>query len=394
MMGNIFISTPSALLCRRVVMKQKITIITPVHVSSGNMVESYAYAYHSGRLFRYNLEDILTSGKIPLSELNSLLTADSSKSTMIRFFERKVDYRQFDSQYSMACHIKRGNSLVSEQIKTLTRPYIPGSTIKGAVMNSVAYYLLNEKKTQVNEFLKSQYKPNIKRFENNLWEALFDKNFNDVFNMYSSCIICRDVYFKQLILCKQLRLNMRGSSGQNFANLECIADNQTAIGNFIMIDETKKKLLKKQLINNPIYEVFWNRLLNVSDLLIILRRYYQEMAKEDREYFMFHSDDFPENVSEDILDFYDTYSGADKSNAMVRIGKSTNYFYKSVSLFIKNNHPNYYKAHFEVFSPVNQINKPNSPKPIAAKMPNSRTVIIPDEDYYYPAGMIQIEECD
>lgn len=375
-------------------MKQKVTILTPVHVSSGNMIKNYNYVFHPQErmLYRYNVEEMITQNHISLDELHRLVKINPTRDTMTIFFKDKINYDLSTPIYRLKCHFNIKNDSVSEQQKTLNRPFIPGSSIKGAIMNSVAYYLLSENKDRVADYLHHEHPSNWTHFEEKLWIYLFDENFFKLFETYSSCIICHDIYFDNMVLAKPKRLNMKGNPGRHFDYLECIDAGQQMTGEYIKIDDTKKKILKKIISSKKEYqkyEILVKKLLNVSDLLIVLGQFHKAVSKEDSTYFAKHEPVFPDNVSSDILCFYNDLSY--KTQTVVRIGKSTNYFYKSVSYFIKLHFFDDYKKHFYVFSPVKNPKK-NGPKPEI--MPNSRIVITLDDDYYSLAGMISIEECD
>lgn len=384
-------------------MKLKITTLTPIHVSSGILNPNFAYTYNKNNndFYKYDVEKILCSGKIPFQQLNKKLLSSSSqesKKIMSNFFRDKVNYNDFQAQYKMESYVEPGYLDVSEQVKSLNRPYIPGSTLKGAIINCVIYYILKQNKEKVRFFLRKQNRPNPDFFEKDLFKELFDSDFEEVFGVYSSCIVCRDIFFDNMILCKQLRLNMGKNSKNVFSNLECIDQEQTVIDEFIYIDEHRTKQFKDLVKNRDCYKDLWENCLNVNDLLEFMRIYYSDISKEDKNYFISHKGDFHKDICDDIIGFYEKYSGNTKEYTILRLGKSTNYFYKSITLFIKRLDPSFYSRNFILFAPVSlnqRKDKKGGPKPPSPKkMPNSRVVITDDEQYYFLSGMLKIELCD
>ena len=68
------------------------------------------------------------------------------KPTKILSMKKDIDYNKLKPIYSLRADfakIPKGN--ISEQLKSLNKPYIPGSSIKGAIMNAVFYDFIKNK---------------------------------------------------------------------------------------------------------------------------------------------------------------------------------------------------------------------------------------------------------
>ena len=160
--------------------------------------------------------------------------------------------------------------------QSLNRPYIPGSTIKGAIINAIYFYFLKQKINDAIEYIKKE--KNVK----NLFNYLYGNEFEEAMTLYSSSLICRDIYFndQSLILCHSQRLNM--NKGQDFYDYECIDYNKEVEGEFISIDLIKKDLFQKRF---PKYYKLFKPLFNIDNIFVTIRNYYNRVLNNDVEYF-------------------------------------------------------------------------------------------------------------
>lgn len=372
-------------------MSYKISILTPIHISSGN--KNACFSYHPGKNDHFNyykIEDLLQS--IPPEKLLDLKLnnpSNNGKREIIQLFNKHVNYSCLKPQYFVFYKFKPFSLDVIEQIKTLGKPYIPGSSIKGTIMNAIIYNLLKDNEAAVNKFLNSYNTSLSKKFENNLLSSIFGHEFDEAFKFFSSCICCEDIYFESMILCDSKRLNMAKNSPE-FNKYECIDNLQEKESDLFFIDENKKSIfLNKYKDNDKIktLRLFFSK----RNIIIACRNYYRAVINDDKKYFI--KDDFNYFKDHDfegrsqIIDFLNNISFEDKDICYLRIGNSTNYFYKSVSIFIKNKFNNFYEDNFYLFSPTG-LNKKDPPKPDT--MPKTRIVFEYDNECYLP-GFIKIE---
>ncbi len=375
-------------------MKLKMSILSPVHISTGNMIPCYVYHYDQGFMDCYDIEKLFQ--QIPLDELMNLRFEKNSndvrsKKYISNFFKRKVDYKssKLQPKYYLESMITDFTCDVKEQAKSLNKPYIPGSTLKGAFMNIIMDHLLNKYKNDVARFIEF-YSSAIKKgeFERRLMQFIFDNNFEAIFKQFSSCFIFRDVYFERMILCETNRVNMKKETP--FYNLECIDFEQNVTDEFIIIDSKKKELFKDMIkdISDINIRKKYNELilcLNIPNLFIAARKYQRCVIQKDQHYFAA----LEEECSPDIMKQLNQIDLNNKKSCILRIGNSTNYFYKTVSLFIKRNFDSFYEENFKLFSPVKLNGQKNNPLP--ENMPRTGNVLLFDK--YYLAGMIKIEQC-
>lgn len=119
-------------------MKQKYQLqtLTPVHIGSGETLNQIDGYYVNGRWYHIDLDSILTD---PGTDLNAL-TSEMSQRTFR--WQRYLSQHNVDpsecSDYSLACPQSPENVEIREAIKAIdNRPYIPGSSLKGALRTAL-----------------------------------------------------------------------------------------------------------------------------------------------------------------------------------------------------------------------------------------------------------------
>ena len=126
-------------------MKQKyqLQILTPVHIGTGETLNHIDGYYANGRWYHIDLEQVLAH---PTTDINAL-TADMGR----RDFRWERYFRQHNmdpaevSVYSLSCLQNPETGDIREAIQTVDkRPYIPGSTLKGAIRTALLGEILCE----------------------------------------------------------------------------------------------------------------------------------------------------------------------------------------------------------------------------------------------------------
>lgn len=126
-------------------MKQKYQLqtVTPVHIGSGETLSHIEGCYINGRWYHIDLDKVLAH---PTTDLNAL-TSDMAQ----RGFRWERYLRQHNtdlselSTYSLACPQSPEEVEIREALKTAgNRPFIPGSTLKGAIRTVLLGEILSE----------------------------------------------------------------------------------------------------------------------------------------------------------------------------------------------------------------------------------------------------------
>ena len=125
-------------------MKQKYQLqtLTPVHIGSGETLNQIDGCYANGRWYHIDLERVLAH---PSTDLNALTSEMSRRDFRWQryFSQRTVDPAEL-STYSLLCPQSPENVEIREAIKTIdNRPYIPGSSLKGALRTALLGEILS-----------------------------------------------------------------------------------------------------------------------------------------------------------------------------------------------------------------------------------------------------------
>ena len=130
-------------------------ILTPIHIGSGDELEPYDYLIKDNRFFKINLSDfILNLSAEDQAEFNDLVATDLVR--LRQFNKEKVDTDKFSEYsadvseavvklYQEKVDIPENRLIIAPFIRDLNRPFLPGSSLKGAIRTAVIYYLFNGK---------------------------------------------------------------------------------------------------------------------------------------------------------------------------------------------------------------------------------------------------------
>lgn len=375
----------------------KITILTPVHIATGNDIEMPCYhEVNDVTVNRYRFTDILS--QLPpkvLTDprlLNELSSRQPSKKLLYRYIHQYVDYSKltplYNLEYTYDESLSEARNDVSEQMHDLHKPFIPGSTIKGTLLNSWKYYLLKLKYDQIRPNIYKQIKDgqnkNLDFYELMFGESL-DKDHENFYKELYSCLQCQDIYFSQMELFFAGRegsnRDMNGSIPTTYK--ECIPPLQTTDLVLFHFDEFKLNVLKDKYKE---------------------RRYSELIDSLDRDFFLkacnaFTKDILDADMDKKYFNFYESFVGINEqlneikkelenpNTVVLRVGNSTNYFAKTVSYLIKYNDPGLYTECFwQRFAPVNK----GKTKPNERTMPKTRMIYSNGEKDYLP-GFIKIQ---
>ena len=126
-------------------MKQKYQLqtITPVHIGTGETLNFMDGCYTNGRWYHIDLDKVLAH---PSTDLNALTSEMSQRGFR---WERYLQQHNTDlselSAYNLSCLQNPEDVEIREAIKTIgDRPYIPGSTLKGAIRTALLGEVLSE----------------------------------------------------------------------------------------------------------------------------------------------------------------------------------------------------------------------------------------------------------
>ena len=386
----------------------KITLLSPVHISTGDMIEFPCYYAFPGYpvCYRYKFEDILL--QLPYNALtdtnllNHLSNKQSSKKELYSTIKKYVNYKNLRPLYQltgeMSSQMQKKQYDFSEQIKDLDKPYIPGSSVKGALWNAWMYWII---KSNLEAFQRHLAK-NLEKMKNRrlkdptLFDLLYDdgdRNLQEFTKALRSCLLCPDIYFEKLglYICNRYKEESSASKFVAPGYCEAINPRQTVQTTLFTIDEERlRHLIEDEKYRSNEKAKWLVRCFKERVIYNGCNAFIKDMLEiEQSEQMINFYDDFP-GVNEQLGRLKAEMNKADDAKnkqCMLRIGKSTNYFTKSISYLVKKNAPELFEEYFDsVFSP----SLSRKTKPEYDTIPKTR-VIFDDLEQYYLPGFIKVE---
>lgn len=126
-------------------MKQtyQLQVITPVHIGSGETLNQIDGCYANGRWYHIDLDKVLAHPSTDLNRLTSEM-ADRNFRWQRYLQQHTADLSKL-SAYTLSCPQSPEEVEIREAIKSVgNRPYIPGSTLKGAIRTALLGEILSE----------------------------------------------------------------------------------------------------------------------------------------------------------------------------------------------------------------------------------------------------------
>ena len=124
-------------------MRYELEVISPLHIGSGDVLTRFDYVWERGRLYAVSLDKLMAQPRISAEALTDWLSTPGFN--MGRYV---LETARFDpavvARYDIPCPSDPGGTDISQQIKNaFDQPYVPGSSIKGAVRTALAWAILD-----------------------------------------------------------------------------------------------------------------------------------------------------------------------------------------------------------------------------------------------------------
>lgn len=343
-----------------------IEVLSPIHIGTGESVDNVCYHESNNEIFRYEYADVMQT--MPLEKMldDKLLRKISSKQTsneeLSNLLYSYVDYRKIKPIYKLSNINAIHYGDVDEQIKTMNKPYIPGSSVKGAILHSLLYSIIKENyhKLNIEKFLLEKGRRNLTLPDVFIYILDGDR---ELFNRLSNCLVCEDLYFNKLFININIRINVGKDQGDlELPDSEAILPEDKCESNLFSINKNKVDFYLEDLnpsLKNKIY--YW---FNEERIMQAINEFTKDMIEVEKELSFY---------SKDIIDQLNKLNEKLKNTTILRIGKYTNYYEKSISILVKKNNRRFYEGNYDlVFSPTR-------PKKSNKKtMPKTRTISVLD----------------
>ncbi|MGI6729570.1 MAG: type III-A CRISPR-associated RAMP protein Csm5 [Bacilli bacterium] len=402
----------------------KITVLTPVHISSGNVYLSILI--HDNK--RYELMDILQTSSDPKrfldNNLNNMLLRDNITVSKKQFFDalnlepRKLDQKTplYKINNKTEKQIIDGN--ISESVKNLSAPYIPGSTLKGYVSNIMWNDIFIENQ-EINKYYSNLFEEayqnitsgrerkrelrnlerKIKGVENELKGIMQLIGFHDViFNELSNAIYESNRYLNGKKVSKKLPVGVvevidEGEIAESkfyFTGMEISRDYMDMIRSGIEIDISKSKN-KDGLSDNAFHYQKNIKQKILNEIYVRILKFKEWFPKANQRFMInlinqelsfldtINNDEIDTNSLRNILESMKTR--IEKNELIIQVGKFTSFLAKSYGSAFGELYREYFT---EVFSP--DIKNKTVPKI------DTMNLIVKNGRGTIPFGFIRIDE--
>lgn len=168
-------------------MKIQLTTATPLHIGNGRSLSPYTdfVVGNDGKVYLIDsqkLNDQLVAvGDEAVDEYVSQIMGCRQPGgvfSLKQFLEKyKIDYRQI-AKFVWETHAPIQNETIQETIKSTSKPYIPGSSIKGAIRTALLYFHRKEEGYSWEAAIKDIFGKGVKKSPNG--EDIFGRYQNDV----------------------------------------------------------------------------------------------------------------------------------------------------------------------------------------------------------------------
>jgi CRISPR type III-A-associated RAMP protein Csm5 len=395
----------------------KITTLTPVHIGTGNTYQAFLIYENN----RYEMIDMLLTSTNPLRFLDEKFNRDLTnerRTVSNKDFFQKLNLNpkklnKKDSSYTLDNRTSKDLSYgnVLENAKNVDIPYIPGSSLKGYILNIIWNDII-EKNSEIRKYYSIYYEK--------VYQAKTSGIQNDIRNVEKldaevkfimELLGVRDVLFVDAPITLYESNRYLNGKKQNkkipVGYVEAISENQTQEAEilFFMSDlnmklaQERKDAIIKNIDDAKIYDLnedekikqktFKKNLLNeMYNRIINFRQWFPKANQDfmikiiDKEIDFIDTLDNPEVNSKELRNILMQFkSRLEKGEIIIQLGGFTNFLAKSYGHSFGQLYKEYFK---EVFTP--DIKKKKVPKI------DTMNLIVKNNLGTVPFGFIKIEE--
>jgi len=350
-------------------------IISPMHIGSGQTYENFLLYQNKRYDFDSLISKVFKERKDQLLDpyfLNSLKSISSRSSQTAKQQIRRVilpkpeKIQELTPMYPVLPKLeeaKLNEKSINEFIKTINRPYIPGSTLKGYVMN-VIFNDIIENDAVVNNFIKQRIteiekqlieKKRSKPYSNFYWNRMpvyryYEKIERDALIIAAQSLICRDVIAPENTPLSIYFLNRQTKTSAIPQVAECLEGELTTADDAIIVTPFKTINRSNQDMVRIIAEAIMSRLKTLKEKFPSMNAAFLRRTLDFQKRFIEHLPDDGKISKDDIIEqLKNIEARLDRGQIVMQLGRYTNFVTKSASLALGHD---FYEAHFDnVFTP-------------------------------------------
>lgn len=322
----------------------KITAITPVCIGDGQKLSPFSdYKLKDGKLIYLNQETIKQVLKTRPNLIEDFVKGiisgmdnTGSKFDIERFFYNyaKIDLASITLKTIDSTAVPKGNKNLYTIIKNAgVHPYIPGSSLKGAIKTALLYIWLQDKNNHwCKDYLKLYDKNSTgnlsKKKEDNLpnEKKALEEELNNKFNSFEFAVSDSDLFSEDSIKAIDTkRLQLKEGKFTIPQTWEAIKENSSATLSISSI-----KMGKDELLN-------WTQIYKVINLF--------SQNSNDIEWEIFdnccgENNKFDDDIYNSLFSFYNSIekniNNADATTCYLRLGSGKGYYFNSIGLALYN----------------------------------------------------------
>lgn len=360
----------------------KIKVLSPIHIGTGEILDCFCYeesnqpgivnCYDQSKAMAAVPADMLLDDQY----LNMLRSAGADQKGNSSRYDRLLNTIRYDTlkpEYQLIAKGGLNYQKTAVQIKSLNRPYIPGSTIKGTLIHALLYRYIKENydRCGIERIIAEEQNPN--RFSA---KTLFDRMLgSNTYALLSSALICDDIWFDKIGFYDRARINSKGGKIPMY-NCEAIIPGQTAEQRVFDLQKERIQLWIDSGMQITDRAVAYLNQLDDKYILESLRIVAKDNLETECAY-KYEINDIDQQLR--------TLQEKAAHSYIMRTGNSTDYWEKSISGLIKKNNPQFWRENFaRKLSPLGNKLSPE-------RMPVTR-VILDDGVTYSLAGYLEITD--
>lgn len=345
----------------------KLTVVSPVHIGSGDKYENFLIHHNK----RYSFEDILTVSmkKNPerlldpsflksLSQLSRTNSGDA-KDLIKRYISlTDEEMKSLQPMYSISMNINQSElntKSIAEFMKTTNRMLIPGSSLKGYVLNVVLYDIMYECK-DIREYVQNQLLKAMEESHHNPKNIYRAYAYKDLERMFLNIMLStnRQLIFRDIILDEtpSIFLMSRKTKTGCLPQIVEMIDNNATFKCEIYVDLQSNIQTQTTGMEKRIFDEILHRFKNLKSEFYDMNKYFILNEIEQIRHFLERSwvenDNSPNKVNINLVELQlkQIENRVNSGETIIRLGKYTTYILKSMSQSFDES---FYKDYFTFF---------------------------------------------
>ncbi|MEN3013930.1 MAG: type III-A CRISPR-associated RAMP protein Csm5 [Endomicrobiia bacterium] len=358
--------------------KLECKILSPVHIGDGTEIYPYEYIIKQGKFYKIELENFLQ--QLSQNEQNKFPSLVENNIIQLREFlveSFNPDKHSFDycvdvsnnvaSLYTTKINDELNQLIVKPFIKTKNTPYIPGSSIKGAIRTAIAYYLLKHNQNLMNTLKKELWS----KARTIIDKLIFQNNDFGTNNDKLRVLLVSD---SSLLSTNSLKIEVI----QRLAS-KPQKQSRSALLGFKIYCETLKKdttitseILINDKLSDKLLDSSWKQLLSKEGVIKCCLEFSKDLIDLELEYFNNHPE---KDKLKGIIEFYEHLKNKklDDSCFFLSLGQGGGFYQKTIAMLLEKDKDFRYKEFIKKFGRKNQGKKLTA---------TSRSIVVDNQNYY------------